>query len=69
MFIEKKIRVEFEKDEKNVIQKMIDLYKSFEEEDICQHLACCDCPFEKLCNANYDTAEELIEELNESIQD
>ena len=69
MFIEKKISLEFENEEKNVIQKMIDLYRNFEEEDICRHLACHDCPFEKLCNANYDTAEELIEELNESIQE
>ena len=69
MFIEKKISIEFENEEKNVIQKMIDLYKTFEEEDICRHLSCCDCPFEKLCNANYETAEEFIEDLNESIQD
>lgn len=69
MFVERKVNVEFDKEEQNTIQKMIDLYKKFSDEDICRHLSCCDCPFEKLCNANYDTAEEFIEDLNESILD
>jgi hypothetical protein len=48
---------------------MIEMCKDFRSNDVCDYLACCDCPFENICNARYGTAKELIEDLNESIQD
>ena len=68
MFIEKKIRVEFEKEEKDIFQQMIDMKERFRDEDVCDYLSCHDCPFKNICDANYDTAEELIEDLNENIE-
>lgn len=67
MFIEKKICLEFDEKDKDVLQKMIDMKENFKNEDVCDYLACCDCPFENICNSSYDTADEIIEDLNENI--
>ena len=69
MLVEKKVTLEFNEEEEEIFQKMIKMYKDFRSNDVCDYLSCCDCPFENICNANYDTVEELIEELNENIQD
>jgi hypothetical protein len=69
MFVEKKISLEFNEEEEEILHKMIEMCKDFRSNDVCDYLACCDCPFENICNAKYGTAKELIEELNENIQD
>ena len=69
MFVEKKVKFEFNTDEKDIFQKMIELNEEFRDSDVCDYISCGDCPFENICNARYDTADELIEELNENIQD
>lgn len=67
MTVEKKIEVNFDSIELDIINKFIGLQKQFKYEDLCTHLSCCDCPMEKICDANISDAYELQDMINESL--
>ena len=67
MFVGKKATVEFEKDEKETLEKFITIFKDFKE-DGCQYMSCSDCPFEKICDRNISSADDFIADINEYLE-
>lgn len=67
MVVEKKVVVEFEKDEKEIVEKFITIFKDFKE-DGCEYMSCSDCPFEKLCDGNISSADDFIADINENLE-
>ena len=69
MTVEKKIQVNFDSIELDIINKFIGIQKQFKYDDLCTHLSCCDCPMEKLCDFNINDAYEFQDMINESLDD
>ena len=69
MLVEKRICINLESDELEVINRFIKLKKDFHDENLCDHLSCCDCPMEKLCDVNISDAYEFQDMINECLED
>lgn len=66
MYVEKKIQIEFEKSEKETIERFITFFKDFKEEG-CEYMSCSDCPFEKFCDGNISSVDSFTEYLNKQL--
>ena len=69
MLVEKKIQVNFDSMELDIINKFIGIQKQFKYDDLCAYLSCCDCPMEKICDNNISDAYEFQDMINESLED
>lgn len=68
MYVEKKIQIEFEKDEKEIINNFIALQSKCKDNSLCDCMDCCYCPFDSLCTNNISNANEMEDHINENLE-
>lgn len=68
MYVEKKIQIEFEKDEKEIINNFIALQSKCKDNGFCDYMDCCYCPFDSLCTNNISNANEMEDHINENLE-